>query len=76
VAPPETDAASLGTGSGFGISADPDKPEAMVAAVRALLREPERLQSMAAAARDAARDYNRSDEIAHFMKSIEESVSA
>jgi colanic acid biosynthesis glycosyl transferase WcaI len=76
VAPAETDAASLGTRSGFGISADPDNPEAMVAAVRALLHQPDRLQSMAAAATDAARDYNRSDEIAHFVKTIEESVSA
>ena len=75
VAPPETDAASLGARSGFGISADPDRPEAMVAAVRTLLREPARLKSMAAAARDAARDYNRADEIVHFMKTIEESVS-
>jgi colanic acid biosynthesis glycosyl transferase WcaI len=76
VASAETDAASLGARSGFGISADPDNPEAMVAAVRALLHQPDRLQSMAAAARGAARDYNRSDEIVHFVKTIEESVSA
>jgi len=74
VAPPETDAASLGERSGFGISADPDRPEAMVVAVRALLQQPERLQSMAAAASAASRDYNRADEIIRFMKTIEESV--
>jgi colanic acid biosynthesis glycosyl transferase WcaI len=75
VASRETDAASLGIRSGFGVSADPDKPEEMVAAVRTLLQDPDRLQSMAAAARSAARDYDRVNEIIHFMTTIEESVS-
>jgi glycosyltransferase involved in cell wall biosynthesis len=75
VASRETDAASLGQRRGFGVSTDPDKPEQMVAAVRALLQEPTRLQSMAEAARVASRDYDRVNEIIHFMTTIEESVS-
>jgi len=75
VASRETDAASLGARKGFGVSADPDKPEEMVAVVTALLQEPARLQSMAAAALGAARDYDRVNETIHFMRTIEESVS-
>ena len=74
VTPPETDAASLGALRGFGVSADPDKPQAMVAGVRALLHEPASLQAMAAAAKRAARDYNRRDEITRFIRTIEESA--
>lgn len=76
VTPPETDAASLGALHGFGVSADPDKPEAMVVAVRALLHEPVIVQSMATAAKRAARDYNRRDEIVRFIRTIEESASS
>jgi colanic acid biosynthesis glycosyl transferase WcaI len=75
VASRETDAASLGARRGFGVSADPDEPEEMVAVVRTLLQGPARLKSMAAAARGAARDYDRVNEIIHFMTTIEESVS-
>ena len=76
VAPPDTDAASLGELRGFGVSADPDRPEAMVVAVRALLHEPASLQAMAAAAKRAARDYDRRDEIVRFIRTIEESASS
>jgi colanic acid biosynthesis glycosyl transferase WcaI len=75
VASRETDAASLGARRGFGLSADPDEPEEMVAVVRTLLQEPARLQSMAAAARGAARDYDRANESINFITTIEESVS-
>jgi glycosyltransferase involved in cell wall biosynthesis len=75
VASRETDAASLGARRGFGVSADPDEPEEMVAVVRTLLQEPARLQSMAAAARGAAHDYSRVNEIINFITIIEESVS-
>jgi glycosyltransferase involved in cell wall biosynthesis len=75
VASRETDAASLGARRGFGVSADPDEPEEMVAVVRTLLQEPARLQSMAAAARGAAHDYSRVNEIINFITTIEESVS-
>jgi colanic acid biosynthesis glycosyl transferase WcaI len=72
VAMQETDAASLGALRGFGVSADPDKPEQIVSAVRTLLADPRRLQSMAAAARNAAPDYERVNEISTFTRIIED----
>jgi colanic acid biosynthesis glycosyl transferase WcaI len=72
VAPPETDAASLGARRGFGVSADPDKPEQVVSVVRELLAHPHRLQQMAAAAREAATDYDRVKETLNFITVIEE----
>ncbi len=76
VAPSETDAASLGAQRGFGVSADPDKPEELVAAVRALLADPRRLAAMGAAARAAACDYDRVNETRKFMHIIEEAGQA
>jgi colanic acid biosynthesis glycosyl transferase WcaI len=74
VAPKETDAAALGASRGFGLSADPDKPEETVSAVRALLADPGRLRAMGVAAAAAARDYDRAGEIAKFMKIIEQAA--
>jgi colanic acid biosynthesis glycosyl transferase WcaI len=76
VAPQETDAASLGALRGFGVSADPDKPEQIVSVVKQLLDDPARLQSMSAAAKVAARDYDRVNEIAKFIEILEEAVQA
>ena len=76
VAPKETDAASLGVRQGFGVSADPDKPEELVAVVRALLADPTRLAAMGAAARAAASDYDRVNEIRKFMHILEEAARA
>jgi putative colanic acid biosynthesis glycosyltransferase WcaI len=74
VAPRETDAAVLGAREGFGCDADPDRPEQVVAAVRALLADPSRVAAMGAAARSAAARYARSVEIQKFA-AILESVS-
>jgi glycosyltransferase involved in cell wall biosynthesis len=74
VAPQETDAASLGASRGFGISADPDKPVEMVAAVRQLLADPGRLSKMRAAAKEAAQDYDRQNEIHKFAAILEEAA--
>jgi colanic acid biosynthesis glycosyl transferase WcaI len=71
VAPNETDAATLGAREYFGCSADPDKPEAVVAAVRALLADPSRLAAMGAAARSAAPRYARASEIQKFASILE-----
>jgi colanic acid biosynthesis glycosyl transferase WcaI len=76
VAPQDTDAASLGALHGFGISADPDKPAEVVAAVRALLADRPRLQAMGTAAKAAAGSYDRAHEIIHFVRTIEDAVSA
>jgi colanic acid biosynthesis glycosyl transferase WcaI len=76
VAPKETDAAVLGARRGFGVTADPDKPEELVEAVRSLVREPNRLAAMAAAARTAALDYHRVGESRKFLRLIEEARRA
>ncbi|HEY2459182.1 MAG TPA: glycosyltransferase family 4 protein [Candidatus Acidoferrum sp.] len=76
VAPKETDAASLGERQGFGVFADPDKPEELVLAVRGLLRDPGRLVEMGANARAAASEYGRVNELNKFVKIIQETVRA
>jgi colanic acid biosynthesis glycosyl transferase WcaI len=71
VAPPETDAATLGARRGFGIAADPDRPEELVAAVRALMADPNRLAAMRTAAKAAASDYDRVNELQTYLHVIE-----
>jgi hypothetical protein len=76
VAPIETDVASLGTLRGFGLSADPDKPEELVKLVRALVSDGSKLKAMARAAHDAAADYDRANEHEKFLNIVEETVQA
>jgi colanic acid biosynthesis glycosyl transferase WcaI len=71
VAPLETDPAALGAREDFGCSADPDRPEELVAAVRALLADPSRVATMGAAARSAVPRYARSTEIKKFAAILE-----
>lgn len=72
VAPKETDVVSLGLQSGFAVAADPDKPEEVVAAIRELLFDPNKLKSLGEAARAAAPDYDRVKELRKFVQTIEE----
>ena len=76
VTPKETDVASLGQQHGFGITADPDKPAELVAAIRALLADPNRLAAMEAAAWAAASAYDRVNESRKFVEIVEEAVRA
>jgi colanic acid biosynthesis glycosyl transferase WcaI len=76
VAPRETDVASLGALQGFGLSADPDKPEELVTVVRALVSDSGKLKTMARAACDAAPGYDRVKEHEKFLKIVEETVQA
>jgi glycosyltransferase involved in cell wall biosynthesis len=76
VAPSETDTASLGAQRGFGVWADPDKPEELVRAVRALAADTGKLKAMAQAARAAASDYDRTNEHKKFLTIVEEAVQA
>jgi colanic acid biosynthesis glycosyl transferase WcaI len=76
VAPEETDAASLGEKFGFAVSADPDDPEKVVAAIRSLLLNVEKVQTMGRAARGVAPDYDRVKELQKFVKIIEGAVKA
>jgi colanic acid biosynthesis glycosyl transferase WcaI len=72
VAPKETDAVSLGSEFGFAVSADPDKPEDVVAIVRSLVRSPQRLRDMELRALAIAPDYDRVNQLQKFVQIIEE----
>ena len=76
VAPDETDTVSLGAKFGFAVSADPDSPEKVAAAIRSLARDTAKLQSLGRAARAVAPDYDRVKELQKFVKIIEEAVNA
>lgn len=72
VAPEESDVTRIVRRSGCGIAVDPDDPEALAAAVRALSRDPERLAGMAGRAREIARSYARVTQLQILVRAIEE----
>jgi len=76
VAPAESDAASLTTRIGCGITADPDRAEDLAAKVLTLSREPERAKAMGEAARAAANDYDRVTELHKFLQIVGEAARA
>jgi glycosyltransferase involved in cell wall biosynthesis len=76
VAPAESDAATLALRQGFGVAADPDKPEELVAALRALMNDPPRIAALGAAAQAASFDYDRVNELRKFVEIIEEAGRA
>lgn len=76
VAPADSEAALLGAKHGFAITADPDRPEEVEHAIRALAADRDELQTMGRAAGDAARQYDRVKELQKFVRSIEEAVRA
>jgi hypothetical protein len=76
VAPAETDAASLGARFGFAVSADPDKPEEIVAAIKFLAGSSEKLHEMGRRAQRVAPDYDRVNELQKFAQILEEAVNA
>jgi len=71
LAPRETDAVSIGVPRGFAVSADPDKPEEVVSAVRQLVFNANKVKAMGEAARAAAPDYDRVKELQKFVKTID-----
>jgi colanic acid biosynthesis glycosyl transferase WcaI len=71
VAPKETDAVSLGIQRGFALAADPDRPEEVVNAVRALASDANKLKTMGEAARAAAPDYDRVQELRKFVEILD-----
>jgi colanic acid biosynthesis glycosyl transferase WcaI len=71
VAPLETDVASLGAQKGFAVCCDPDFPDQLVRAVRALAGDEARQKRMAEAALDAAAGYDRTHEAEKFEKIVE-----
>jgi glycosyltransferase involved in cell wall biosynthesis len=76
VAPLETDVAKLGAARGFAISADPDDASHVADAVRRMVRDPGLVRKMREAAQVAANDYDRVNELRHFVRLIEEARSA
>ncbi len=68
IAPPETDVAVLGARQGFGMATDPDRPAELVAAVRALAADGNRVKQMGLAAKEAARGYDRVKELEKFVR--------
>jgi len=74
VAPAETDVAALGARFGFAVSADPDKPEEIMAAVQSLAGNAEKLHEMGRRARSVAPDYDRVNELQKFVQILEEAA--
>jgi glycosyltransferase involved in cell wall biosynthesis len=66
----ETDVATLGKQQGFAVCCNPDAPEEMVAAVRALVADEKRILAMSLAARAAAPGYDRPREAARFEQIV------
>jgi len=72
VAPATTDAARIVTETGCGLSADPDDPAAVAAALVQLRNDPARLSQMGARAREVAAKYARVNELDRFVSVMEE----
>src|SRR6266566_2924595 len=76
VAPQEADSPWIATQRGCGLVADPDRPDEVVVAARALAGDAERVKRMSEAARAAAREYDRFRELSRFIEIIEEARTA
>jgi colanic acid biosynthesis glycosyl transferase WcaI len=72
VAAAESDGARIVRKSGCGISADPDDPAAIAAAIRELRDDPNRLAQMGFRAKETAAKYARVNELERFVEVIEE----
>jgi glycosyltransferase involved in cell wall biosynthesis len=72
IAERESDAARIVNSTGCGVSADPDDPMAVAAAIRELRSDPARLAEMGRRATETAKSYARVDELNRFAGVIEE----
>ena len=61
--------------SGCGVVANPDEPSSIVAAVRSLLADREKLAAMGRRAREAAPQFEQRKHLALFVKAVESAVS-
>jgi colanic acid biosynthesis glycosyl transferase WcaI len=75
VAAAESDAARIVRECGCGMSADPDDPAAIAAAIRELRDDPNRLTQMGFRAKERAAKYARVDELERFVEVIEEAAN-
>jgi colanic acid biosynthesis glycosyl transferase WcaI len=72
VAAARSDAARIVVESGCGLSADPDDPAAVAAAIRTLRSDPARLAEMGRCARETAKKYARVNELERFVGIMDE----
>ena len=72
VAAAGSDAARIVSESGCGISADPDDPAGIAAAILELRDDPNRLAQMGVRAKETAAKYARVDELERFVEVVEE----
>jgi glycosyltransferase involved in cell wall biosynthesis len=72
VASPSSDAARIVVESGCGLSADPDDPAAVAAAIRELRSNPARLALMALRAREVAEKYAKFKQLRRFSEIVEQ----
>jgi glycosyltransferase involved in cell wall biosynthesis len=75
IAAAESDAARIVRESGCGISADPDDPAAIAAAIRRLRDDQNRLTQMGTRAKETAAKYARVDELERFVQVVEEAAN-
>ena len=75
VAAKESDAARIVTEEGCGMSADPDDPDAVAAAIRELRSDPARLVEMGRRAQESAMRYARVGELQHLVEIMEDTCN-
>jgi putative colanic acid biosynthesis glycosyltransferase WcaI len=71
LAPAETDVAQVAGEAGCGISVDPDRPEDLSRAIRALAADSQRIRDMGEAAQRIAPRYDRVNELRKFVEIVE-----
>jgi colanic acid biosynthesis glycosyl transferase WcaI len=74
VTPPESDVARIVTAAGCGLVADPDDPASVVAAIREMRANPEKLRDMGRKAREKAREFDREEQLRLLLEIVEEAV--
>jgi len=72
IAPQETDVATLAVQKGFGVAADPDKPDEVARAIRDLAQNANKVKMMGEAAMAASPDYDRVKEFQKLLELISE----
>lgn len=75
VAPEESDVARIVRRAGCGVVANPDDPASVVAAVRGLLANQQKLPDMAARARSIAAEFERGKHLEFFTQAVQSAVS-
>ncbi len=75
VADRESDAARIVVESGCGLTADPDNPAAVAAAIRLLRSDSSRLVEMGRRAREVAQKYARVGELERFVEVVEDAAN-